>query len=68
MSFRKSLDLSYSDGPWSRLGIDDWKFQVDAWRKGVKFGMIESPPLMYYRYIPKQRDEEEIMKLKRGLF
>lgn len=69
MSFRKDVfeKVKYSEGPWSDHGIDDWKFQVDAWKAGVKFGMIPEPPLMYYRMIQKQRDEEEIMRLKRSV-
>jgi len=65
MAFRKRVfeKVRYSDGPYSHHGIDDWKFQVDAYRAGLRFGAI--PKILgQYRFIRKQRDEMAILKLK----
>lgn len=65
MSFRKSVfhRVQYSEDDYSRLAIDDWKFQVDAHKAGFRFGHI--PKLLgAYRIIPKERDEAKIKELK----
>lgn len=68
MSFKKSVfeKVKYEDGPYSEHGIDDWRFQVDAYKAGFKFGTIQRV-LVRYRYIPKTRDEEAIKKLKEAV-
>jgi hypothetical protein len=53
----------YSDGDWSELCIDDWKFEVDCYRAGFRL-MPLNRVLVRYRYIPKKRDEERIKALK----
>ena len=65
MAFRKKVFdvVKYTDGEFSRNAIDDWKFQVDAYKAGFKFGSLDKP-LMTYRYIQKERDEKKIMELK----
>lgn len=65
MAFNKKVfkKVQYSDGEWSSLGIDDWKFQLDAQKAGFKFGAINKL-LCRYRYIPKERDEKRVTELK----
>ena len=61
---RKVIEkVQYTDGEYSQHAIDDWKFQLDAYRAGFKFGAINRL-LARYRFIPKKRDEEAILKLK----
>lgn len=43
-----SEDVRYEEGQWSKLGLDDWKFQWEAHKKGYKIQNIKSP-LCYYR-------------------
>jgi glycosyltransferase involved in cell wall biosynthesis len=68
MSFQKKVygQVKYEGGAFSEHGIDDWKFQVDCYRAGFKFGQINRV-LVQYRYIPKTRDEEAIKKLKEAV-
>jgi glycosyltransferase involved in cell wall biosynthesis len=65
MSFKKDVfsKVRYSEGEWSDLCIDDWKFQTDCYKAGFKFGTI-GRVLVRYRYIPKKRDEEKIKAIK----
>ena len=65
MSFKKHVfdKVRYMDGDFSKHGIDDWKFQVDAFNAGFKFGQINRV-LVSYRNIPKERDEAAIKELK----
>ena len=65
MAFRKSVfeKVQYTDGPYSANGIDDWRFQVDAYKAGFKFGAVKRF-LSQYRWIPKPRDEKKILELK----
>jgi glycosyltransferase involved in cell wall biosynthesis len=64
-AFRKKLfdTVKYTDGEFSQLGIDDWKFQIDAHKSGARFGAIQKT-LAQYRVILKPRDEKRIMELK----
>jgi glycosyltransferase involved in cell wall biosynthesis len=66
MAARKSVfeKVEYSDGDWSKHGIDDWKFQMDCVRAGFRLGFIQEP-LIQYRVIQKARDEKAIETLKR---
>lgn len=43
-----SQDVRYEDGVYSKLGLDDWKFQWDSHRKGYSIRNIKNP-LCYYR-------------------
>lgn len=69
LAYRKgvTLNVQYSSGDYSRLGIDDWKFIWDAHMKGYKFAYVKSP-LCYYRRvdgtITYTRDENEVEKVK----
>lgn len=61
---RKVFDkVQYTNGAFSQNGIDDWRFQLDAYKSGVKFGAIPRI-LAKYRWIPKERDEKKILELK----
>lgn len=50
MAYTKALasDVRYEDGIWSELGLDDWKFQWEAHKKGYKIQHVRNP-LCYYR-------------------
>jgi glycosyltransferase involved in cell wall biosynthesis len=65
MAFRKKVfdKIHYDIGDFCRLGIDDWKLQIDAYKAGFTFGNINKT-LGIYRVIPKKRDEERIEELK----
>lgn len=65
MSYKKKVfdKVKYTDGDWSVHGIDDWRFQVDAFNAGFKFGQINRV-LVQYRAIHKERDEARIKELK----
>ena len=69
MAYTKQLAdrIKYSDGKYSKLGIDDWKFQMDILKKGYTTGSIKEP-LVVYRMalggISRNRDEREVTKLK----
>lgn len=65
MAFKKSVfeKVQYVNGDVSKLGIDDWYFQVSAHKAGFRFGAI--PKLLAgYRFIPKERDEKKVMEIK----
>ena len=65
MAFRKSVfkKVQYTSGDYAKHGIDDWRFQVDAYKAGVKFAPIRKV-LAQYRFAPKERDEKRILELK----
>ena len=69
MAYTKKLssDVRYEEGDWSRLGLDDWKFQWEAHLKGYKIKNIRNP-LCYYRVTEDgtmaTRDEKEVLKAK----
>lgn len=70
MAYRRDVakEIHYLGGEWSRLGLDDWKFQWDAHLKGFKYGVTKSP-LSYYRHctegtISTQRDPKEVLTAK----
>jgi glycosyltransferase involved in cell wall biosynthesis len=65
MAFKKSVfdKVQYENGEYSQRGIEDWRFQVEAFKAGFKFGAIKKV-LGAYRYIPKERDEKRILELK----
>ncbi len=76
MAYRKNvtLNVSYDENAFSRLGLDDWKFQWDCLVKGYKFETV-TPYLSKYRIysLPNQsygspteffRDEKEVQKVK----
>lgn len=65
MAFRKSVfdKVKYTEGDYSAHAIDDWKFQVDCYKAGFKFGYLNKT-MAQYRVIPKIRDEKKILELK----
>lgn len=70
MSYTKELSekINYSGDIYSKLGLDDWKFQWDAFRSGAKFAYVRSP-LAYYRQTEdgisavRKNDEVEAAKV-----
>ena len=76
MAYRKNvtLNVQYDEGIFSKLGLDDWKFQWDCVLKGYKFEVL-SPYLSRYRIysLPNQtygspteffRDDKEVQRVK----
>jgi len=76
MAYRKNvtLNVQYDEGDFSRLGLDDWRFQWDCLLKGYKFETV-TPFLSKYRIYslpngtygsPTEffRDEKEVQKVK----
>jgi glycosyltransferase involved in cell wall biosynthesis len=76
MAYRKgvTLNVSYDEGEFSDLGLDDWKFQWDCILKGYKFGVTKVSLSKYRIYqLPNRlhgsptefnRDPEQVEKLK----
>lgn len=50
MAYTKKLamDIRYEEGDWSKLGLDDWKLQWEAYKNGYKIQHVKNP-LCYYR-------------------
>lgn len=67
MAFRKRVfdKVQYTSGDYCKHAIDDWKFQVDAYKAGFKFMPIRKC-LSQYRWIEKKRDEAKILELKKS--
>lgn len=69
MAYRKGVtkNVQYDTGEYSRLGLDDWKFQLDCALKGYKFEVLK-PFISYWRNngdgISHNRNEEEVLALK----
>ena len=76
MAYRKNVTLNvrYDEGDFSRLGLDDWRFQWDCLLKGYKFETV-TPFLSRYRIYnlpngsygsPTEffRDAKEVEKIK----
>ena len=61
---RRVLDLvNYSPGEWDRHCIDDWYFQICAYKAKFRFGACNKI-FSQYRINPKQRDEAMIKAMK----
>lgn len=69
MAFKRNVfeKVQYTNGPYSEHAIDDWKFQVDAYHAGFKFGAIPRI-LSQWRFSQKPRDEKAIAELKAACF
>lgn len=73
MAMKKSvvMDIKYTDGDYSKLGLDDWKLQMDLYQAGYKFGFSDKP-LVYYRQlsdsISQIRDATAVYRLKGEYF
>lgn len=69
MAYTKDLATSirYPEDQYSTLGLDDWKFQWEAYKSGAKFAHVRSP-LAYYRQteegVSSVRNPEEVERLK----
>lgn len=69
MAYTKKLtqEVRYEEGDYTKLGLDDWKFQWEAYRRGYKFQHIKNP-LCYYRMTESgtmaTRDEKEVEAVK----
>lgn len=59
--------IAYNGGQYAALGLDDWKFQWDAYNAGFKFKHLKTP-LCYYRVtedgISATRKQEDVDKVK----
>lgn len=68
MAFKKSVfeKVQYETGEFSKHCIDDWHFQVMAYKAGFKFAPLNRV-LVRYRYLPKTRDEVKIKALKEAV-
>jgi glycosyltransferase involved in cell wall biosynthesis len=59
--------VKYESGEYSKLGLDDWKFQLDAHKQGFVFKHLKTP-LCYYRMtedgISATRNPEDVAKVK----
>lgn len=76
MAYRKgvAMNVNYDEGDFSRLGLDDWKFQWDCILKGYKLEICKQVLSRYRIYqLPNQtygsttefnRDPEEVKKFK----
>lgn len=73
MAYRKgvTLNVPYDTGEYSKLGLDDWKFQWDCHKMGYSMKHIKTP-LSYYRDLRGNtmgtRDEKEVSRVKDAYF
>lgn len=62
-----SQDIRYEEGVYTKLGLDDWKFQWEAYKKGYKIQHVRNP-LCYYRVTEggtmATRDPKEVERAK----
>jgi glycosyltransferase involved in cell wall biosynthesis len=71
MAYSKNVILSvkYNVSEWSKLGLDDWKLQMDLVKNGYSFKYSEKPVLIY-RQVPnsisRTRDQDAVNKLKQS--
>lgn len=69
VAYTKKLasSIPYEGDVWSKLGLDDWKFQWEVYRRGYSIKCIRNP-LCYYRVTEDQtmstRDPKEVAKAK----
>ncbi len=69
VAYTKKLSqvVRYEEGDYSKLGLDDWKFQWEVHRKGFKISNIRNP-LCYYRVTEDgtmaTRDEKAVSEVK----
>lgn len=68
LSFKKHVfdKVKYTPGEYCAHTIDDWKMELDCYKAGFKFGQINKV-LVFYRHIPKERDEAKIKELKEAV-
>ena len=66
MAVRKDVfdKIRYTNGEFSNLAIDDWKFQFDCAKAGLKFGFVNRLLCDYRKLTRAPRDEKRILELK----
>ena len=69
MAYRKSKvnKIKYTGGQYCKLGLDDWKLQMDMFKAGYKFDFIDSPLVIYRQLsdsIVEIRNATEVYKAK----
>lgn len=66
-----AMDIRYEEGVYSKLGLDDWKFQWEAHRKGYVIKNLKNP-LSYYRLTEggtmATRDAKAVAEAKEAFF
>lgn len=71
MAYRKATAIKYpydEKGEFSRLGLDDWKLQLDMFKGGVKFGYTLQPLYLYRQMsdtISAVRDMTAVLNAKK---
>jgi glycosyltransferase involved in cell wall biosynthesis len=69
VAYTKKLSeiVRYEDGDFSKLGLDDWKFQWEVYKRGFKIANIRNP-LCYYRVTEDgtmaTRDNKAVLAIK----
>lgn len=69
VAYTKALTqkIRYEDGVYSKLGLDDWKFQWDTYKAGFKIQHLRNP-LCYYRVTGDgtmaSRDQKAVIEAK----
>jgi glycosyltransferase involved in cell wall biosynthesis len=69
VAYTKKLSevIRYEEGVYTKLGLDDWKFQWEVYKKGYKIQHVRNP-LCYYRVTESgtmaTRDPAEVAKAK----
>lgn len=69
MAYTKKVaeTVHYEDGEYAKLGLDDWRFQWEVYKKGFKIQHIKNP-LCYYRVTESgamgTRNPSEVAKVK----
>lgn len=73
VAYTKKLaqSIHYEEGVYSQLGLDDWKFQWEVYRRGYKIQHIKNP-LCYYRMTEDgtmaTRDQKAVDSAKESYF
>lgn len=73
VAYTKKLteSVKYEEGVYTKLGLDDWKFQWETHKKGFKIQHIRNP-LCYYRVTESgtmaTRDQKEVERVKDEYF
>lgn len=66
MAYKKT-GIKYAEGEWCTLGLEDWKLQMDFYKKGYKFGFSQKL-LVGFRFskegIMFKRNNKKVLKLK----
>jgi glycosyltransferase involved in cell wall biosynthesis len=70
MAYRKNVseDIKYDTDKIDKMALDDWKFEVDATKKGYKIDSIDKELVIYRDLktsISSRRNEQEALELKR---